>query len=289
MRRKVLIVLLLFTTPVFISAQVSKLLGLVNENNIGPYLQPLTTTLGTAMNSGGYYSADIDDLFGFSIGLRGMYLFVPEDDLTFETAETGAESATIYGDRGSYYPGTEGYVTYPAGVNVSSVPAAYPQLTLSIVGTELMIKYMPKITIGKDDFSFWGVGIRHEISRYFKNIPLNIAVQFIYSGMNVSENLKLKNFAINAHASKTIGLFIVYGGIQYESTSTDIEYTTIGDNNLGDPLLKPPSRDVTASVDGKNNFRVTAGGAVKLGVFVFNADFSLSRQNIANAGITFAF
>ena len=53
------------------------------EDNAKSYAQPFATAFGTAMNSGAFHSASISDLFGFSLSFQGMYILIPDDQLTF--------------------------------------------------------------------------------------------------------------------------------------------------------------------------------------------------------------
>jgi hypothetical protein len=102
------------------------------------------TAFGTAMNSAGYHSASISDLFGFSISFQGMYIMIPDDQLTFTPVlPTGYVSnkstATIFGNKGGAYAGPDGYITLPPGLDVTTVPMVMPQIGLSFMGTEVFL------------------------------------------------------------------------------------------------------------------------------------------------------
>lgn len=274
-------------------AQIQEKIGLLGESNMNGYIQPLATSLGTAMNSAAFTGADIASVWGFSFSVKGMYIFIPSDQQTFTPSTPdgytlNSETATVYGDKGAYTAGPNGYLAFPPGINTSTVPAVFPQVSASIMGTKVMLRYMPKITLGENDYSFWGAGVSHEISRYFPLMPVDISLQVLFSGLEISDFADLKSFAVNAHASKSFGLFMLYGGLQYESSTLDLEYTTIGDVNNADPEIQQ-KRDISLSVDGDNNFRVTLGAAVKLTVFSINVDYSLSSQSVLSTGLNFEF
>ena len=134
MKKTLLLLILLFltTSPAF--SQIEDRLAQMGEDNAAEYIKPFVTTLGTAMNSNGYYGADISTMLSFSVSFRGMYILIPESQKNFTPtlSEAGYNSskqtATVYGDRGAAYAGPQGYIVMPPGINKSSIPVAYPQV-----------------------------------------------------------------------------------------------------------------------------------------------------------------
>ena len=280
-----------FSTTLF--SQVEDRFRFLAEKNVIDYAKPFATTLGLAFNSNGYHTASVSKFFGFSLSFRGMYIMVPDDQLTFApTLPDGyissSKTATIYGNKGGAYAGPDGYIPFPPGINESSIPVAYPQITGSLMGTELMIRYLPAIEIGETSIGFFGAGLKHSISQYIPLFPVDLAMQVMYSNFSLKNIIDANNFAINAHVSKTLGVFTPYFGLQYESTAFELKYTIKGDPNNGDPNLRL-DKDVKVDIDGDNNFRATLGGALKLAVLVLNADVSLSSQTVFSGGLTFEF
>jgi hypothetical protein len=155
------------------------------------------------------------------------------------------------------------------------------------MGTEVMLRYLPSIQLGdEEDLSMFGLGIKHSISRYIPLVPVDIAVQFLYNNLEVTNVMNLTSYAFNAHASKTFGVFTAYGGLQYETSSFDLEYTYT-DPNGTNPALD--GTKIKAEIDGANNFRFTFGGALKLAVIVINLDLGIGSQLVASSGLTFEF
>ncbi len=274
-------------------AQVGDRFNFLKESEAENYAKPLATTLGTALHSGTYHSADIPDLFGFSISFKGMFIFVPDDQTSFtpnlpQGYTAKEKTATIYGDRGGAYAGPNGYITYPPGINETSIPFVMPQITASLLGTEVLLRFVPKISVGERDIDFLGIGVRHKISRYIPLVPLDFAAQILYHRFTITDLVESKNLAFNVHASKTFGIVTAYGGLQLESSSIDLEYSIKGDPDSGDPELQK-DKDVKLSLDGKNKFRFTLGAAAKLGFFVLNADLNLGSQTVAGFGLSFEF
>ncbi|MBZ0180544.1 MAG: hypothetical protein K8F36_14765 [Melioribacteraceae bacterium] len=293
MKKVVLLIFFSFASFNILFGQLQEKIGLLGEKNMSGYIQPLATSLGTAMNSATFSDADIASVWGFSFSVKGMYIFIPSDQQTFTPAtpdgyNLNSETATVYGDKGAFISGPNGYLAFPPGINTASLPAVFPQVSASLIGTKVMFRYMPKITLGENDYSFWGAGISHEISRYFPMMPVDISIQALFSGLEISDFVDLSSFAVNAHASKSFGLFLLYGGLQYETSTLEMSYTTIGDANNADPEIQQKS-DVNLSVDGDNSFRFTLGAALKVSIFSLNVDYSISSQSVLSTGLNFAF
>ena len=99
--------------------------------------------------------------------------------------------------------------TLPEGGRLNSILAGVPQLEIgSLFGTELLVRFIPKINFGEyiGDFSFWGVGLKHSISQYFyedKNrdgnnrnkdnvAPFDLSVQAVYQRTSLVNANKIK-------------------------------------------------------------------------------------------------
>jgi len=279
----------------------------ITPNNLPPgeiikYSKPLSTYLGTYFNTGSYYNANVRDGFGFKFSIVGMWTNIPEDQKTF-IPEPGVEgigelppTATIFGDKASYFVSEYGYFTYPTGLALKSIPLGIYQAAFSYFNTEVMFKYFPKSNFDKANFGLLGFGIKHEISSHFPGLPVDISLQLLvnnsdaeYKGDEVDQYAKIKNnnFAINAHVSKTFeDIFIVYSGFQFESSSMDLTYY-FNENN--DYFGEQGQINQQVDVDAENKFRFTLGGAVKLGFFVFNADINLTKYTTFSSGISFDF
>jgi hypothetical protein len=286
-----LVIYLFLAFPVF--AQIEDRFGFLTESEITEYARPFGTSLGMAFNSASYHSAKVADFFGFAVSFRGMYIFIPDDDLKFTPNLPGyipvgsKETATVYGNEGAAYYGPGGYIVYPPGIDRTSLPVVLPQISGSFMGTELMLRYLPSISLSDDEeLSMFGIGLKHGISRYIPLSPVDISVQFLYNTLEITGVMDISAFAFNAHASKSFSLFTLYGGLQYESSTFDLQYTFTDPSNL-DPIKK--GQEIKVSIDGDNNFRGTLGGSLKLAVIVLNIDYSLGAQSVLSGGLTFEF
>ena len=278
----------------------------ININSLQPtdakgYMQPLTTWFGTYFNSGTYYDADVTEVFGFKFSLIGMWSIVPDDQKTFQPDPPDnvigdvKPTATVFGNKGSYYLSSNGFYTYPTGLSLNAVPSAIYQFSGSMFNTELMVRFFPKVKFDDAKVGLFGIGIKHEISSHFPLIPLDIAVQILFKNFDFEfddgdpvnyTKVKSNNFAFNVHASKSFSILTVYGGLQYESSSMDFSYYFEDTNNYY-PTTGNTIQNL--SLDGDNNFRFTLGGAVKLGVFVINGGVNFTKFTTFTTGLSLDF
>jgi hypothetical protein len=265
------------------------------------YAKPLATYFGTFFNSGNYYSADVPFTFGFKFSIVGTWSVVPDDQKTFtpnpklEGVDYVEPSATVFGGRGSYFLSEKGFVVYPTGFALKAVPLGIVQVAGSAFNTELMLRFFPTTNFEDAEVGLFGIGIKHEISTYFQ-WPLDVSVQFLYNTINAKYEgedavkdygeMSSDNYAFNVHASKTfMNTFIVYGGLQYESSNMKIQYYFDDPNELYPEYIGNQELDI----DGENKFRFTLGGAIKLGVFVINGDMNFGSFTTYSAGLSLDF
>lgn len=284
---------LLFFSSNIIFSQIEDRFSYLLEEDVKAYAQPLATAAGVAFNSGTFYTAHVPQFFGFALSFRGMLVMVPDEDLTFnpslpEGYQSEKGTATIFGDKGTAYAGRDGYIVYPPGINESNLPMVFPQVAVSFLGNEVMLRYLPKIDIGETDLSLFGIGLKHSISQYIPLSPVDLAVQFLYNTFTMTDVVDVKNTAFNVQVSKTFGLFTAYGGLQYESTNFDLEYTYVN-HNSSDVFSEFDGETINVELDGENSVRATIGGSIKLALLVINAGYSLGKHSVLSSGVTFEF
>ncbi|MBK7229829.1 MAG: hypothetical protein IPH97_13400 [Ignavibacteriales bacterium] len=294
------VVSLLFTRLTFAQAGVG--LTALPPDEAKEYAKPLATFLGSYFNSGGYYSANLPKEFQFKFSIIGSYIIIPKSQQTFTPNpglsgyENFEETATITGSTGNVYLGPQGFISYPHGFDVASLPSGIYQAAGSYYGTELLLRFFPKIKVSDSETGFWGIGLKHSISQWIKDPPLDFSIQlmlnnfnFEYVGDNPKDYVKTdsKNFAVNVHASKTFNnWFIAYGGVQYETSSMDLNYYFRDPNELYPQLA---DQVLSTNIKGSNNYRITVGGAVKFSVLVLNVDLNLTSQFTITSGLSLQF
>jgi hypothetical protein len=300
--KKMSVILLSF---LFISSTYSQIgvkLSSLPPLEVSEYIKPAATWLGTVLNSGTYYDADVPETFGFKFNIIGMWTYIPDDQKSFkpnpniEGIDNLEPTATIFGSKSSYYLSKNGFFTYPAGFALNAVPGGMYQVSGSFFNTELMLRFYPSSKYEDDQVGLFGFGIKHEISNHIPLLPVDISVQLLYNHFTFEHNngdiedftaIKSNNIAFNVHASKTLAsFFIAYAGLQYESSSMDLEYYFEDPNDLYPEIADQKHK---LKIDGENSFRFTLGSALKLGYFVLNADVNLTKLTTFTVGLSFDF
>ena len=86
--------------------------------------------------------------------------------------------------------------------------------------------------------------------------------------------------AYGAHVSKSFSLLTLYGGLQYETASMDVNYAYTGPGST-------PNTKISLQLDSENTFRVTAGLNLNLGVLHLNGDINVGKVTALSAGLGF--
>ena len=257
------------------------------------YIQPLVDMFGANMNAGFYHSANIP-VSGFSIGfdLIAMGSVVQDaqrkyvantptgfDPGTFETATIFGGKGTTVSDKtitGLQFRGSDGII------NTSMFPLAVPQLRIgSLYGTEVLLRFaiIPEMNDGAIPVTkLWGVGANHSLSQYIPNSPLDIAAGFFYDSFTMGDIINFKGMTANLHASKSIKILILYGGVAWESSKMNLTY------NSSDTSVR---EEVNLDLTGSNKFRFTMGVGVSLGILKIFADANFGSVTHYSGGIGF--
>src|SRR3989337_3675684 len=192
MKRSIFTLLFSFVLYLNISfAQVGVGIFGLPPNDAQSYSKPLATYVGTFFNSGAYYSAELPETFRFKFSIIGMYSSIPDGQKTF-TPNSDLEgytnlgtTSTFVGEKGGLYLGPQGFLTYPAGFNVSSIPSGVYQIAGSYYGTELLLRFFPNLKFSDVETGFWGIGVKHNISQWIPDLPLDIALQILYNNFDL--------------------------------------------------------------------------------------------------------
>ncbi|MFP4527353.1 MAG: DUF6588 family protein [Candidatus Kapaibacterium sp.] len=208
------------------------------------------------------------------------------------------------------------YPLYPGG-NINTVLAAVPQIEIgSLFGTEILLRLVPPIDLGKyiGEFAFWGVGLKHSISQYLPERWFDAAAQVVWQGTSLKNfvgttNAELRANAnlwnMNLHFSKEIeGWLDIYTGVSYEiiNISSSFKYYLPGEVQyelglVADPANPQPSPgypgdtkpQVTHIALQDDNMKWTIGLYREFGPFAIFADYSVSQFNIFSGGIQYTF
>lgn len=210
----------------------------------------------------------------------------------------------------------------PSGQNLTWLPLAVPQVEIgSFAGTELLVRFLPQLNWGNNigNFGFWAVGLKHSLSQYWKDAPLELALQGVYQNTTLTNTIgvtgaKLRAdaniFNLNLHASKRWGNFELYGGAAYDYLGINASYTFSIPFEIQAQLgLLKAQTDASGNITGyvvdkaagypgdespqtalvsipTSSFRFTVGAAYYLGPVAICIDYNRSTINLISAGLT---
>jgi hypothetical protein len=280
-----IIIVVLINIPLF-SQSVDDFISKYSSVNGPGYMQPLADAFGATFNSGLFHTAHIKKMgFQLYLGVVTSTAFIPDKRKTFTATTEGNftpvktavvptllgsnKPVNVAGDNGTTY-------VFPGGLNVSMLPFAVPQLTVgSVYGTNVTLRYFG-YNINKDvgKLSLFSWGLSHSISQYVKILPLDLAVSFYKQQFSLGDYAKCNSWYLGAQASKRIIIFTFYGGLGYEKTKMDIQYTSQTDNTK-----------IAFNLTGSNSIRFTAGVTFNLGPVKLNVDYNLASQSVLSAGL----
>jgi hypothetical protein len=233
------------------------------------YLSPWVNAFGAGLNGSWYNTAKPHKFGGFDITAGINVGMVPSSATTFDVTKIGLTSlsgtgiaSTVAGpDKdGPTLTATTGGVTLasfktPPGTNWKLMPVPTAQVGIGLpLGTEIKLRFIPKISIQGGSISLWGVGLVHSIMQYIPgsklmpfdvslfggytklqgNVPLSLqpkeGAPTNYTTYNVLTSFKdqkmsadVKALTIGIIGSLNLPVLTVYGGLGYSKTSTVIE------------------------------------------------------------------
>jgi hypothetical protein len=245
------------------------------------YIAPWTNAFGAALNGGWYNTAKPHKLGGFDITLGINAGFVPSSATTFDVSKIGLTTligngmaSTVAGPdvEGPTLTAAKNGITLasfrtPPGADWKIIPAPILQAGIGLpFGTELKVRYLPKINISDGDLSLWGIGLVHSLIQYLpgnKLLPFDVSLFGAYTKLKGDVPLSLQpeesfptNYAsyntatsfqdqnmsaivtamnVGVIASLNLPVLTVYGGLGYTKTSTEIKLT----GNYPLPTINP--------------------------------------------------
>jgi hypothetical protein len=308
------------------------------------YITPWANAFGAGANGSWYNTAKPHKFGGFDITLGFNVGMVPSSDDTYDVSKIGLKDFTGTGMAPTISgPNTAGPtlsskpvsgiapVTFqtPPGTEWKYMPVPTLQAGIGLpLGTELKIRYIPKIPISDGDISSWGVGLLHSITQYFPgdellpfdisvfggyttltgNVPINMnpgTPQFYSSKYPASawdnQNFGMTVKAWNASVIASLNLPVItfYGGLGYSSTATNINMT----GNFPMPTLNPTLSTTSyvyedagvvkdfPQIDIKNfsGMRANVGFRLKFAVVTFHFDYTYAQYSVFSTGFGISF
>ena len=240
------------------------------------------------------------------------------ENLQFRDGSISKEVATAFGDISGIlvfvegessvpgFPPQEAEFELPTGLgeaNISFVPTAFVQASFTAFkGTEIKARYFPKINSSDAEIGMYGAGLQHEFTSWIPGSDLfpvaisglvaftHLDGQYDFTSTSTvdGENQRIEN-TTNTTLFQLIGstklpIFNVYAGLGYiTGTSTnDLKGTyrvrpgVVQSETIVDPF------SIESSING---LRGSIGAKLNLGLFKFNADYTIADYSGFSFGL----
>jgi len=257
------------------------------------YLKPLQTAFGQGLNSNLFNTAAVPSLgFHAHLDIKAMSMVYQDADKTFiattggdftppqqvkvPTAVGPTESVIVDGDSGTQY-------IFPGGFDLSSFSFGVPQLTVSGLGTEVMVRWLGFNTNTDEvgDVSLLGLGLRHGISRYVPSLGFDLSAGLYYNKFDVESDLvNVTTYSFGVQASKAFPILSPYGALSYDTVEMSSTYTA----NTG-------AGEETIHLDMKTEktFHATGGANMNLGFFHASGALEFAKHFGLSLGVGVGF
>ena len=286
----------------------------------GAFAQPASEGAAYQASAGWFSSATSLELWEFRPSVHGNALFVPTSKQSFTVSDGdvgllsvegggAAKVPTAFGGKTEVYyqgfidaaPIYSGEVRFKAfdGIGKDYVPHAFVQLAVGLPQeTELTIRAMPEVTIDGVQASTYGLGLKHNLSQYFRfNEPedIQLAAGLSYSKFNVNyefEPIVVQNIVtmdlidveanlwmLEAIASKRYGNFEVFGALG--ATMSDFSYVMGGSGTY----LGLVNTELEALGDSETQFKGDIGFNLHFGNFRLSTMATAGKFFNANLGL----
>ena len=222
-------------------AQLDANLGALTPENVKGYLKPLPKALSATLNMAEFQSGNIPIAgFNLTVGVHAMGVTFSDDDKKYTPKDppgfthTGAQlevPTVVGGTLAVAQPGSGGTTLYnPGGFDISQFTIAVPQIAIgSVAGTRAVVRWI-QFDAGDNELghvSLFGIGVQHSISRYLKQLPVDLAVGGMYQTFTLGDNklIDTKVFHGEVTASRKLAMWIQpYVGIGFDTFSMEANY-----------------------------------------------------------------
>jgi len=196
----------------------------------------------------------------------------------------------------------------PQGANIPVLPMASYNIGVGLpYHTDVSFRFIPNISFGDNGkFGLWGFGIKNEFKEFipvFSMLPFNVSAFFGMTKYKLSWDMNDNDYAtgIGTHelstnatsyttrllVSKSIPVLTVYGGIGYNSNSSN--YKLKGTYKDPSSLTALPFNDPFNLDYSSTGMMFNAGLRVKLAVFMLFGDYTYAGTSMYTAGFGFTF
>lgn len=313
-----------------LNQNLSKVAGQYAESYLQPFIDAYGAAMNSGFFSSMKNENNSENKFHLSFAIESIGSFIPQAEKTFSAiynttvvydtmgqSQTVAAKATINNAPtifGNTEPGTAiieindtmtiaGIYqvpvhqtriesTFGSVANTDIAPMFVPQINVgTILGTDLFFRWLPSFNLGSyGSTNYFGIGIRHNVSQYLRNLPVNISAYLSYQNFNITDSTGNEYLSASAYSAgfqiiKNIGSFNFYTGVQIEGSSLNVNYKynpPSNSNNSSNYQL-----DISFNLAGKDNFRFLAGACFNAGPISINTDINISSINTISLGAAY--
>ena len=307
-KKRILSILLLCSTLTYSQSNLDIYYG---KNILKEYIRPIADGFSAGLNNGWYNTAKPHKFGGFDITIAGNIVLIPESYKIFSISEiggnsfNGGETPTIVGEKESSeitYNGNS--VKMPSGLNIPVFPVPIVQAGIGLIkGTDMNIRYLPKINVGKvDQINLYGFGVKHDLLQWIpggKILPISLSVQGGYTKFNstiVVENVigdrnnelafDVEAMTANIILSKKILMFTPYASIGYNSSKSSFKI----DGNYAVGALEINAKELTnIEYESNTELRANLGFRFNIAILALQANYTISKYPVATLGAGISF
>ncbi len=278
-------------TNCLIAQPLEEYVSAYSGENASGYIQPLTDLIFQDLHTGLYRKAAIGDEIYFEIGVTLSTSFPTQSDKTFlattpeifepemteivPTITGNIESVIVDGENGTSY-------IFPGGLDMEYLPLAFPHAIIGgIWGTELSFRYFAA-DLGEDlgNLDFIGLGVRHEVSRYFPELPVSVSVGFFGQSLNLKDVLESSNYHLSLQVGQTQKMLGYYLSLGYVGGEMEVTYP---DDTEGAPS------EVNIQLSPSNPLQAELGANLQVSIFQLHVAGQLIPPISVSTGLGFRF
>jgi hypothetical protein len=321
------------------------------EKLITAYINPFVEGFSYALNGGWFHTAKPHKLGGFDINISLTPVFIPTSQDYFDpdklnlttvagyqnTTNPAKNAPTIIGprDRTTYYLNydldndgntntagnfidSDDAFSGPEGLalreEIKVAPVGSPMIQVGvglIKGTDIMIRFVPKTTLGSTETKLFGLGLRHDIKQHIpgiKMLPFDLSVMAAYTAFEGVTDLsglasefppatagttqeaiyKFNAFLLQALISKKLSFVTFFGGIGYNGIKTTADVNGSYTFYDGTPQEFELTNPFSATFKN-NSMRFDVGVRLNLLAFYIYGNYTIQEYSSVTAGLGFTF
>lgn len=314
---------------------------------VGAYMTPVLRGFGAGINQGWYNTAKPHGLGRFDITFSVNAAFVPDEDLFYDASKLGLTNLIIKPGTGPLAPTASGDDNFsnpavfqlfdntsgtqlaefeaPPGIGQPYSGAPTVQLAVGLIkGTEVMVRYVPTLSVGDADIGLIGFGVKHDIKQWIpvvSKLPFDMSAYYGYTKFNSSYGLTIApDAALNPYSgiasndfsnqsmdlnttASAMGLIVskkllaltVYAAVNYQTSKTTVDMLgnypinvledQVGDPQFGQAVYSSIQDPISFDTKGANGMTGTLGMRLKLLVLTLHGAYTFAQYPIATVGV----